>query len=255
MSYTIGTVARLAGVTVRTLHHYDRIGLLRASARTSTGYRRYGDEDIDRLQRVLFYRELGFPLVEIKAVIDDRATPPLAHLRRQHRLLKERIRRLERMAGGVEKAMEALTMNIALTAEERLELFGDVNTEALEVEAEQRWGDSDAYRESRRRVAAYTKADWTRHKEESSAVTQRFIDALRGDLAPDSREAMDAAEAHRQLISDWFYPCSLEIHSGLAEGYVSDARFTATFENLAPGLARYVHDAIVANAARQARSR
>jgi DNA-binding transcriptional MerR regulator len=250
-TYSIGAVARLAGVTVRTLHHYDRIGLLSPGARSASGYRRYGADDIERLQRVLFYRELGFALDEIKVVMADRTSPSLAHLRRQHRLLKERIGRLDRMVAGVEKAMEASAMNIPLTAEERLQLFGDVDAEALQAEAEERWGDTDAHRESSRRAAAYTPADWARHKAENVAVTQRLISALQAGLAPGSPDAMAAAEAHRQLISVWFYPCSLEMHVGLAEGYVSDPRFTATYEKLAPGLAQFVHDAIVANAARQ----
>ena len=125
MSLTVGAVARLAGVTVRTLHHYDEIGLLSASGRSDAGYRRYADADLERLQRILFYREFGFGLDQIKDVMTDGSADPVAHLRRQHAMLLDRIGRLQRMAAAVEKAMEARTMGINLTPEERLEVFGD----------------------------------------------------------------------------------------------------------------------------------
>ena len=118
MAYTVGQVAKVAGVTVRTLHHYDEIGLLSPSGRTSAGYRRYDDADLQRLQLVLYYRELGFPLEEITAIIDDPAADPAAHLRRQHELLTVRLKRLQEMVTAIEFAMEASKMNIQLTPEE-----------------------------------------------------------------------------------------------------------------------------------------
>src|SRR5690349_6095087 len=106
MSHTVGAVARMAGVTVRTLHHYDEIGLLTPSGRSGAGYRRYGAADLERLQQILFYRELGFGLDQIRNVMTDGAADATAHLRRQHALLVDRIGRLQRMAAAVEKAME-----------------------------------------------------------------------------------------------------------------------------------------------------
>ncbi len=250
VSYEVGAVARLSGVTVRTLHHYDQIGLLRPSDRTPAGYRRYDERDLERLQRILFYRELGFDLDRIKHLVDDGATGGLAHLRAQHRLLRDRIARLERMVGAVEKAMEANTMGISLTPEEKLEVFGDFDPDAHAAEAEERWGDTDAYRESQRRVNTYTKADWARQEAEGAAIDERLARALASGLPADDPEAMDAAEAHRRMIGEWFYPCSSEMHLGLAEMYISDPRFTANYEKVAPGLAQYVHDAIVANSKR-----
>ena len=247
----VGAVARLAGVTVRTLHHYDEIGLLTPSGRSNAGYRRYADDDLERLQRILFYRELGFGLDQIKAVMTDGDADASAHLRQQHAMLLDRIRRLQRMASAVEKAMEARTMGINLTPEERLEVFGDFDPEEHAAEVEERWGDTDAYRESARRSASYTKADWERMKAEAAEATGRIVAAMTAGLPADSGEAMDGAEAHRQHISRWFYDCTYEIHAGLAEMYLADPRFAATYEDTAPGLARYVHDAIKANAARR----
>jgi len=251
MSLTVGAVARLAGVTVRTLHHYDQIGLLSASGRSDAGYRRYADADLERLQRILFYRELGFGLEQIRDVMTDGRPDPVAHLRRQHAMLLDRVGRLQRMAAAVEKAMEARTMGIPLTPEERLEVFGDFNPDDHAAEVEERWGGTDPYRESKRRVASYTKADWQRIKAEGQAAIEQVVGAMNAGQPADSPQAMEGAEAHRRQIDDAFYPCSYEMHVGLAEMYIADPRFTATYEKIAPGLAQYLHDAIKANAARQ----
>src|SRR5262245_43312453 len=138
MSYSVGQVAAFAGVTVRTLHHYDEIALLSPGERTAAGYRRYTESDLDRLQRILFYRELGFTLEEVAAILDDPSIEPLTHLRRQHEMLRQRIDRLSRMAVAVEQAMEAYTMGISLTPQERFEVFGDFRPEDHEQEVQER---------------------------------------------------------------------------------------------------------------------
>jgi MerR family transcriptional regulator, thiopeptide resistance regulator len=249
---TVGTVARLAGVTVRTLHHYDQIGLLRPTGRSEAGYRRYSDADIERLQRILFYRELEFGLDQIRDAMADGGVDTLDHLRRQHALLGDRIERLRRLSEAVATAMEAHQMGIDLTPEERLEVFGSFDPDAYADEVKERWGDTDAYRESARRTSRYTRDDWARIKAQGEAVNRRFVEAMSAGLPADGPKAMDAAEAHRQGIDDAYYPCSYEMHQGLAEMYLADPRFTANYETLAPGLAQYVHDAILANAARHA---
>jgi DNA-binding transcriptional MerR regulator len=247
----VGAVARMAGVTIRTLHHYDEIGLLRPTGRTDAGYRRYGPADLERLQRILFYRELEFGLDQIKDAMVDDSIDALVHLRRQHALLEGRIERLRRLSDAVAKAMEARQMGINLTPQERLEVFGSHDPDQYAAEVEERWGDTDAYRESTRRARSYTRDDWNRIKAEGQQVNDRLVAAMHGGLPATGPEAMSAAEAHRQQISTWFYPCSREMHVNLAEMYLADPRFTATYETIAEGLAQYVHDAIVANAATQ----
>ena len=247
----VGEVAALAGVTVRTLHHYDRIGLLSPSGRTPAGYRQYAPADLDRLHQVLLYRELGFPLEEVAALLDDPSADPAEHLRRQHRLLRDRLERTSAMVAAVEKEMEARQMGISLTPEERFEVFGENDPSQYDAEVEERWGETDAYRESRRRTSSYTKEDWLRIKAEGADVERRFAEALRSGAAPDSAEAMDVAEDNRQHISRNFYECSPEMHAGLGRMYVEDERFTAHYEQIAPGLAQYVSTAVQANAARQ----
>jgi MerR family transcriptional regulator, thiopeptide resistance regulator len=249
VSYPVGRAAELAGVSVRTLHHYDEIGLLRPLERSPAGYRLYRDGDLERLRQIVLYRELGFSLEEIAAILDPESDP-LVHLRRQHRMLTERMERLRRMAAAVEYEMEARQVGISLTPEERFELFGDFRPEDYEAEAEERWGGSDAYRESQRRVSSYTKRDWRKIKSEAEAIDERLARLLSSGAAADSEAAMDAAEQHRLHITRWFYDCTSEIHVGLAEMYVADPRFKSRYEAIAPGLAEFVRAAVNANAAR-----
>ncbi|MEU6916090.1 MerR family transcriptional regulator [Streptomyces olindensis] len=253
MSYSVGQVAGFAGVTVRTLHHYDAIGLLVPSERSHAGHRRYGDADLDRLQQILFYRELGFPLDEVAVLLDDPEADPRAHLRRQHDLLTARIERLTKMAAAVEHAMEARTMGINLTPEEKFEVFGDKDPERYADEAEARWGGTDQYAESQRRVARYTKEDWQRIQDQSADWGERYGALMAASEPPAGEAAMALAEEHRQHICTWYYECSYDIHRGLGEMYVSDERFKAFYESMRPGLAEHLRDAIAANAARHTR--
>jgi DNA-binding transcriptional MerR regulator len=250
-NYTVGRIAALSGVTVRTLHHYDDIGLLTPTGRSTAGYRQYDEADLERLQQVLFYRELGFPLEEIVRLLNDPGTDASEHLRRQRRLLTERYSRLHRMIVAVDKALEAKQMNVHLTPEERFEVFGDFDPEQHAEEAEATWGDTEAYAQTRRRTGAYTKRDWAQSRTEAEAVEQQLAAAMHRGVGPDDAEAMDLAEAHREHVTRWFYVCTYDIHRGLGRTYVTDPRFTAYYERVAPGLAQYVHDAIEANAARR----
>lgn len=246
--YTVGKVAELSGVTIRTLHHYDEVGLLSPGGRSAAGYRIYEDSDLERLQRILFYRELGFTLDEISTIVDDPHTDALGHLRRQRKLLTGRIDRLSAMVDAIDYEMEARTMDIPLTPEERLEVFGEFRPEDYAEEAEQRWGDTDSYKESQRRVSSYNKKDWQQLKAEEEEIRARLAAAFEAGLAPDSEEAMAAAEAHRQHISRWFYECTYEIHRGLTEMYVSDERFRSNYDTKPPGLADFIRQAALANA-------
>ncbi|MCX5430814.1 MerR family transcriptional regulator [Streptomyces sp. NBC_00257] len=252
MEYPVGQVAGFAGVTVRTLHHYDGIGLLSPSGRSRAGHRRYDDGDLDRLQQILFYRELGFPLDEIAVLLDDPGADPQEHLRRQHQLLSDRIAELRRMADAVETAMEARKMGIDLTPEEKFEVFGGKDPEEHAEEAEARWGGTAAYAESQRRAAGYTKGDWKRMQAEVAEWSAAYDALMEAGEPATGERAMDLAEAHRLHIGKWFYECTAEMHRGLGEMYVSDERFRAFYDSMRPGLAEHLRDAIDANARRLA---
>ncbi len=248
--YTVGEVARLSRVSVRTLHHYDEIGLLVPSERSAAGYRLYAPDDLARLRKVLFYRELDFGLDEIARILADPEARDDDHLRRQHRMLRERLRRTETLLTAIENEMEARKMGISLTPEEQLEIFGTDRLAEIQEEAEKRWGGTEQWKESQRRTAAYTKDDWATMRREADASIRAFASAMSAGEPADGPVAMDLAEAHRQYLSRWFYDCSHGRHRDLAALYVSDPQYTKPWETVAPGFSRYVHDAILANADR-----
>ncbi|WP_110850968.1 MerR family transcriptional regulator [Georgenia satyanarayanai] len=249
---TVGQVAERFGVTVRTLHHYDAIGLLSPSARSHAGYRLYTEQDVTRLQHVVVYRRLDFSLEEIAQLLDDGTQPALLeHLRRQRSAVVSRLEELAELVTAIDRALEREMTGIDLTREEQRELFGDGFTDEYAAEAEERWGGTEAWRQSQQRTSRYTKADWEEVKAETDAVNAAFVAAMEAGLPPTSEEAMDAAERARLQIHERFYDLSAEFHRNLGDMYVSDPRFTATYDDLRPGLAQYVRDAIHANADRQ----
>lgn len=248
---TVGEVARLVGVSVRTLHHYDEIGLVAPSGRTPSGYRSYSAVDVERLHRVLTYRELGFPLEEIATLLDDPSVDAVAHLRRQRKLLEQRIDRLHQMAAAVERMMEAQTMGIQLTPAEQREIFGDDwQGEEYAAEAEQRWGETDAWKQSQARSAKFSKADWQQIKTEADALEADLAAALAEGVPTGDERAAALAERHLEGLRR-HYDCGYDMQVCIAQTYVSDERFRKHYDDIAPGLAQYVHDVIVANAARR----
>jgi MerR family transcriptional regulator, thiopeptide resistance regulator len=252
MSLTVSQVARLAGVSVRTLHHYDEIGLLQPSGRSEAGYRLYEQPDLQRLQQVLFFKELGFPLEEISRIVRDPAFDLRAALLMQRRLLTERATRVQALIGAVDAALDSLEKGTAMTKEEMFEVFGDFDPAKYEDEARQRWGDSEAYKESARRTKRYTKQDWERIKAEGDQIQRDLVAHLEAGHAPTDPAVLEVAERHRAYITRWFYPCSHELHRGLGELYVSDPRFTENIDKLRPGLAAFTRDVFRANAERAA---
>ncbi|GGM19637.1 TipAS antibiotic-recognition domain-containing protein [Dactylosporangium sucinum] len=141
-------------------------------------------------------------------------------------------------------------MTTNLTPDEQREVFGDFDPGQYADEAEQRWGQTEAYQESARRTAQYTKQDWERIKAEAAANTAGFAAAFTGGVPADSEQARALAEEHRQHIGRWFYDCPYEVQRGLGDMYVADPRFTANYDTDHPGLAQYIRDAIHANADR-----
>lgn len=249
--WTVGPAARAVGTTVRALHHYDAIGLVRPSGRTHAGYRVYLDQDLDRLRQVLVYRELDFTLEDIAGLLDGDDDDRTRQVREQLAAVVARIDRLQQVRAALEQQMEATMSGTNLTQADKRELFGDhwvENEQEYAREAEERWGDSDAYAQSARRAASYSKEDWQAIAAEGEVLTARFVELMRAGEPADGEAARAVAEEHRQHIARWFYDCGLEMHAGLGRMYVADERFTKTYEDIAVGLAAYVSDAIQANA-------
>jgi MerR family transcriptional regulator, thiopeptide resistance regulator len=139
-----------------------------------------------------------------------------------------------------------------MTPQESKDVFGDFDPQQYEAEAEQRWGGTDAYQESMRRTRSYRKQDWEVIKAEGGALYAELARLASAGVSPTSAEAMDLAEQHRAHITRWFYDCSPEIHRGLGQLYVDDARFTANLDRFGAGVAAFACQAFLANADRQA---
>lgn len=248
--YTVGDVAKLAHISVRTLHHYDEIGLLDASGRTDAGYRLYCDADLERLQQILLYRELGFPLDEIAEVMGSPGFLRHEALFGQKELLRRKQAHVAAMIEAVERAIDADERGTTMNKEDMFEVFGEFDPSEHEQEAQERWGETDSYKESAKRTARYSKDDWKRYKQESEEITTAIADLMDQGVPPHDSRAVDAVDRARLQIDQWFYPCSREMHAELGKMYVADPRFAANYEKIRPGLAQYMCDATAANARR-----
>lgn len=236
---TIGEVARLAHISVRTLRHYDAVGLLEPSARSEAGYRLYAPADLERLQQILFFRELDFGLADIRRIMADPGFDRRRALAAQRTLLAARARRLDSVVAAVDEALEALEKGTTMAADDLFGVFGDFDPADYDEEVRRRWGGSDAYAESARRTARYTKADWQAIKVERDGITAAFVDALDRGLAPDDPAVQAIVERHWQHLARWFYTPTPEMYAGLGDLYVGDPRFTRNIDRTRPGLAAY----------------
>lgn len=252
-TWTVGPAARLVGTTVRSLHHYDEVGVVRPSGRSPSGYRVYTEADLDRLREVLVWRELGFGLEAIPALLAGERAERLALLLQQVGAVSARIDRLQQVWAALEEEVRVMSGGLRLTQEEKRELFGDEWTEREDewaAESEQRWGDSDAYRASAARTARYTKDDWERVKVEMTSLQEQFVALLRAGAAADGDSAVAVAEQARQVNGRWFYEMGGEMQVGLGRMFLDDPRFAAQYEEQAEGLAAFVSAAYVANGTR-----
>jgi MerR family transcriptional regulator, thiopeptide resistance regulator len=250
-TYQVNDVARIAGVSVRTLHHYDEIKLLVPKTRTRAGYRLYNDDDLIRLQQILIGRELGMPLEEIRRSFDDPKFDRKKPLLRQRDALQKRAHATEEMLRAVDAALAAIGDTKKGETMDMKKIFDGFDPVKYEDEAKQRWGHTDAYKESAKRTKQYTKEDWLKIKAEQSDVYRDAAAAMNAGKTPADPEVMDIAERHRLAIDRWFYPCSETMHRGLASLYETDARFAATIDKAAEGLTPFLVAAIRANADRK----
>lgn len=248
---TVGQVAETFGVTVRTLHHYDEIGLLSPSERTRAGYRLYTSGDLGRLATIVTYRRLDLPLDEVAALLRGEGSTT-EHLRRQRDAVMDKVDELKGLVDAIDARLEREMNEQPATHEDLNEIFGDGFKDEYQQEAQERWGETDAWKQSNRRSQGYTKADWVTIKAEMEEVGAALAAAKRSGEPATSEVAMDAAEAARLHIDRWFYDCSHDFHRNLGDLYVSDPRFMKTYEDQESGLAQYVRDAIHANANRHA---
>lgn len=241
MPYTVKAVADLAGLSVRALHHYDAIGLLRPASASPAGYRLYGPRDLERLQQVMFFRELGFALKDIKRILDSPGFDPRQALLQHRELLLQRRDRLDRLLRSVDRTLSSMGGGIEMDPKD---MFGGFDPKQYEEEAKERWGKSKEYQQSAERTKKYTKDDWTRILGESRDVTTALGEKMAAGLAPAHPEVQELIRRHHQHIDRYFYTCSTQVYRGLGEMYAADERFAANYERVRPGLARFMKEAM-----------
>ncbi len=243
MPYTIAQLAKLAGVSVRTLHHYDRIGLLRPSRSATNGYRTYGDAELLVLQQILFFRELEFPLGDIKRIVTAPGFDMAAALTDQRRLLELKRKRLAGLMRTIDTTLKKLNHKKSMEDKDLYGTFSKEEMDAYTKEAKERWGHTDAWKQSQERTKHWTKADYKRIAEEGAKFMQVVVSHMHEDPAsPAVQELMDQ---HYNALRTFYEP-NLTMYRGLADMYVADARFKAYYEKFAPGLAQFMHDAMYA---------
>ncbi|WP_101846771.1 MerR family transcriptional regulator [Halobacillus sp. Marseille-P3879] len=243
--YKIKEAADLAGVSVRTLHHYDQIGLL-APKKGANGYRYYGDDDFVRLQQILFFKELDFPLNQIKEILDDPAFNEKLALKQHKAVLLEKRKRLDKIIQSIEESLHTYEGGRTMSHKDRFEPFDmkkiEEHQQKYAKEAEQRWGNTDAYKQSAKKTASYTEKDWRKIHEESENIDGHLIQLM--GRGPGDEEVQKWINAKRQHITDHFYDCNLEIFRGLADMYVNDPRFTANIDKKKKGYAQFLYKAM-----------
>lgn len=230
-------VADLTGVSVRTLHHYDEIGLLVPDNVTEAGYRVYSDENLTTLQQILFFREVGFPLKKIKELLDSPSFNRLEAFELQRDMLVAKRRQLETMIETIDKTLQSERGEMTMTNEERFKGF-DFSSNPYEQEARDRWGD-EAVDKANQNVSKFGEKE----QEEMNRIYSNLA-ALRG--------TDPAAEEAQAAISDWYMflnkigDYSMEAFAGLGEMYVADERFTKNIDQFGEGLAVFMRDAMKA---------
>lgn len=243
-------VARIAGISVRTLHHYDEIKLLVPQRRSRAGYRLYVDDDLLRLQQILIGRELGLSLEEIRRSLDDPGFDRRKALLSQRKQLMARASQTQTMIQAVDAALAMLDRKKKGGNMDLKKIFGGFDPSKYEDEVKERWGDTDAYKESVKRTKNYTEEDWKRLQAEQSDLYKDAFAALKSGVNPSDPKAMDIAERHRLSIDRWFYPCSHAMHEGLASLYETDSRFKENIDKHGEGMTDFLVAAIRANAKR-----
>ncbi|MGE1164134.1 MerR family transcriptional regulator [Peribacillus simplex] len=236
MAMKVKELAGLVGISVRTLHYYDEIGLLSPEETTDSGYRLYSDENLEMLQQILFFRELDMPLKEIKQMISSTSFDKQEALRQHQKMLLEKRNQLDKLINTVDKSIKHMKGEIQMTDKEKFEGF-DFSQNPYEEEARERWGDK-AVDESKAKVAGMS-------KDAQKIVSDIYIKlASIRTASPESEEAQKAIKAWYDCLNNNFGTYSPEAFKGLGQMYVDDQRFTKNIDQYGDGLAKFMCDAM-----------
>ncbi|MED1738640.1 MerR family transcriptional regulator [Bacillus swezeyi] len=251
MKMKVKEVADLVGISVRTLHHYDEIGLLTPAEITEAGYRLYSDDDLEKLQQILFFRELDFPLKKIKNILDSPSFDRNEALQMHRKMLLEKRRRLDQMIETIDKTIQFAKGEIEMTNEEKFAGF-DFSQNPYEEEARERWGD-EAVDKSKAHIAAMSEDERKAMEQRYDAIYRKIAAIRKGE--PDSEEAQAAIkEWYDFLNTNTGHYYSLEAFKCVGQMYVDDERFTKNIDQYGAGLAKFMCDAMAVFADRNKKS-
>ncbi|MFF9865574.1 MerR family transcriptional regulator [Streptomyces sp. NPDC013953] len=244
---TVGQVSARLDVTVRALHHWDEIGLARPSLRTAAGYRLYTAGDLERLHRIVVYREVGLGLDRIRAVLDDSTADVPGALRAQRSQVAERIDRLQRLSAGLDRMIDAHERGLLLTVEQQAEVFGPRWDPEWTAQARQRYGDTTQWRQYAERSASRGPEEWQAIADAMAGLERALGDALDAGVTPGSPEADHLVERHREVFASYF-PLTRQMQVCLGRMFVEDPGFAAHYDGIRPGLAVWFRRIIDASA-------
>ena len=228
--------ADFTGVSVRTLHYYDEIGLLPpAFTDEATGYRYYDEASLLRMQEILFYRELDFPLKSIGEILSSPHYDKTKAMTEQKNLLLLKKERLERLISALDDAMKGETV---------MHAFDNSEFETYKAEAKEKWGQTPAYKEHAEKTKHYSKDKWNSLAEGMNHIMAEFARCLKSGETPDSAAAQSLVKTLQTHITEHYYHCTNEILSGLGQMYVADERFQTNIDRHADGTAAFIRDAI-----------
>ena len=236
MKMQIKEFAKFTGVSVRTLHYYDEIGLLRpADVDKATGYRFYDEASILRMQEILFYRELDFSLKSIGEILSSPNYDKDKALKEQKQLLVLKKERLERLIDAIDSAVKG---------ENVMKAFDNSEFETYKAEAKERWGQTDAYKDYAEKTKNYGKDKWSGIITDMDSILGEFALCMKNGSAPEAEEAQNLVQKLQNHITENFYTCTKEILSGLGQMYVADERFKNNIDKHADGTAEFIGEAI-----------
>lgn len=227
---------------MRTLHHYDQIGLLKPAERTAADYRLYGSDELARLQQILFFRELEFPLQDIQRIIDNPGFDPLATLRDHRRLLQQKANRYRELIKTLDKTIKTYSEHtMPLKDEDLYQGFSKEDIERYKHEVQERY-DPELVAESDRRVGKMSRQQWAAVQAESGAVAADLAKLM--DRDPADPQVQEQIARHHRWIEN-FYPCSAQVYRGLGEMYATNDEFRAFYDKYVEGLADFMQMAMV----------
>ncbi|MEU9509090.1 MerR family transcriptional regulator [Micromonospora sp. NPDC048170] len=244
---TVGQVSTRLGVTVRALHHWDDIGLARPSLRTAAGYRLYTAGDLERLHRIVVYREIGLGLDSIRAILDDSTADVPGALRAQRTQVAQRIDRLQQLSVGLDRMIDAHERGLLLTVEQQAAIFGSQWDPDRHAQARHRYGDTTQWQQYAERSASRSPEEWQAVADTVADLDRALGDAMDAGVTPGSPEANRLVERHREVFSSYF-PLTRQMQVCLGRRYEADPAFAAHYDGIRAGLTTWFRQSIDASA-------